>query len=394
MPKRTYILTLLCGFLAGALTSFLLVNERPRSKVSALQNGIRAEVVETYQASTTGLRYARALADFINRRRAGIEVRPEELQEAMEHLDGWLLSDPTECLSFFNDTASADFIADELVDRALDRISDKAPTVALDFALRLSSSRFRDRVLEKAFSRLVTVDANEAMQNLEMLPSHLQSRLRTKLGVNLVETERELSLGHILDHPQGSEALFVVALGQLAQVDPIAGLNYVKGISSDRFSKKWGNVNFNQYYARLLPGTEPQQEIAFLQQLSPSPFRNARTLVALGNLLAKRPDDAVAIVANSPGDSNILKAAAHAAAEKATANPLLSATLINAIPGERVRENLIRNIVDEFGKAQQKEATTWVNAISDPLSKSLAIEQLVRRKLIANPPSSGTLPNQ
>jgi hypothetical protein len=248
----------------------------------------------------------------------------------------------------------------------------------LDLGRSAVDSKVQKQAIESGIATLAK-NPGDALSAIGTSPAYLRVGLERILAGEWVAREGEQALNKIVANSQSTASLFNEALQKYADQSPAKALNYVSSLDTKELTQKWGVMTKRSYYATLLPRAEPEDAVLFLKTLPQSMFRDFQTAAHIGRLIEEKPEHLDTLLAEASAEPSLINAFSQAALRTSVKQPLLGAKLLNAIPGERQREQLSRRIAKQFAEKDLARAREWVGAIENPLTRSLAEKELMKR---------------
>ncbi len=341
--------------------------------------------IQRFDHSEGSSRHIDAVVRFINQRRAGIPLEQESAAAIESAIDSWLREDPIACIDFLGEVAPA-LLEITSVSQAIIAVAGENPNSRIAFALRISNPVIQERTIRAAAMEIIKDAPTKAFETISIVPQYIRYDLQVKAAEALVATEQVKSLELVLSDSHGTVALVDQVLTALSHVNPLGGLSAIKELDEHELSNRWsGGVTKEFSYSRMLGKTEPTQALAFLQELPPTSYTINATRQVLARVLKSNPSKAAELLGQYPNALMVRVAALNTAIDGVLQDPIASASLVNSIPGERMRETAIREIVSDirFTKNPRnlKAVTHFVNALQDPLSMKVGQEALAARNV-------------
>lgn len=297
--------------------------------------------------------------EVINTRKIHPSRPPSEWKKFVLELVAWYRDDRVDC------TAT-------LKSRQLDwvlRMVEESKTEASDeelfrIARECTSSATQLDCYRELWRRKSKGEPSECMEFVNSLPALVRPVFHDGLVELWVKKKGAAALPEMLKNREVPTAVFQSVFLEIVYKSPEEALQFLQNTEStvlvSRFGKKIDHYSLLISVCEKLP---PARSIEILSQFPPSVVRDGRIAVATMRAVEESPSIAVKLISNDP---NMIGPVAWAAPAVSKTNPLAAATILNAVPGEKLRTSVGRKVIMEL---PEKEGLKFIESISDALTR-------------------------
>ena len=298
---------------------------------------------------------------------------PQQWHQFLTALDSWYMSDQADCKATLGRCYMGALLRQFTVP-----MSDLPEGQLLNLAREETNSQRQRELYDEAWLRWEAKGHAECAEFLNSIPTLYQAKFRKRLAETWVKDKGVNALTEMAATTAATEPLVELAMKLCASERPNEVLSYLKSENSAGLITRFNNaIYFLKWNA--LRSASPERVIQELSADAPSEMRNSSLEAAVGRAVKNDPKIAERVITNDPKMAPVLS---RIAINLCKENPAASAAILNTVPGERQRRFALDRILNRL---DSDKSASFINALSDPLTKAIAEESFKKRTPALNP---------
>jgi hypothetical protein len=309
--------------------------------------------------SVEGLRSRDYVLEILNTRKTHPDRSPDEWKRFVVELDVWYREAKVDCTVILK-SRQLDWVLRMVDDGKIASTEQELYQIARE----CTNSATQMECYRELWRRKAEGEPSECLGFVNSLPALVRPIFLKELADLWAKKKGAGALPEILGNREVPTSLFEQVCSRIIRTSPEEALQFLQKTDEAVLKGRFG-AKFDRYYwlisaCEVLP---PARAIEVLSQDPPSVVRDGRIAVATMRSVEAYPKIAEKLIANDP---RMISPVAWATPTVAKKDPVGAATILNSVPGERLRTSVARKTVMDL---PAKEGLQFIEAISDSLTR-------------------------